>query len=74
MNKPNFDTMNEAELRSYVYEHREDQEAFYAFVDRLQAKPRGVVYPASMTPEEIQQVILERVQQLKKLPDTEATA
>lgn len=74
MTKPNFDTMTEAELRSYVYEHRDDQEAFYAFVDRLQAKPRGVVYPASMTPEEIHQVILERVQRVQNLPDTETTA
>jgi hypothetical protein len=74
MTKLNFDAMTEAELRAYVYEHREDQEAFYAFVDRLQAKPGRVVYPASMTPEEIQQVILERIQQKQKLSDSETTA
>ncbi|EAZ88817.1 DUF6887 family protein [Crocosphaera chwakensis] len=39
MNKPNFQTMNQAELRAYVLAHREDTEAFYALVDRLKSKP-----------------------------------
>jgi hypothetical protein len=73
MTKPNFDAMSKAELRAYVIAHQEDQEAFYAFADRLQAQPNRVVYPASMTPEEIQQVILERVQQLQNSPDAEIT-
>ncbi|WP_375339898.1 hypothetical protein [Okeania sp. KiyG1] len=30
MNHPNFQTMNESELRSYVLAHRDDTEAFYA--------------------------------------------
>ncbi|MEH2238998.1 DUF6887 family protein [Nostoc sp.] len=59
MTKPNFDAMSEAELRAYVYEHRDDQEAFYAFADRLTAKPPSATYPASMTPEEIHKAILE---------------
>lgn len=63
MTQLNFNAMSETQLRAYVYEHREDREAFYAFVDRLKAKPRSVVYPASMTPEEIDRVILERVKQ-----------
>ena len=66
MTKPNFNAMTEAELRAYVYEHRDNQEAFYAFVDRLKAKPR-VVYPASMTLEETQKVILERIKQKARL-------
>lgn len=65
MNKPNFDAMSEAELRAYVYEHRNDREAFYAFVDRLKAKPSSVVYPASMTPEEIHQTVLDHIKKLK---------
>jgi len=68
MSKPNFDAMSEGELRTY-YEHRDDQEAFYAFVDRLKAKPPSAVYPASMTPEEIHQAILMHVQQKQKLKD-----
>jgi hypothetical protein len=66
--------MTKSELRAYVIAHQEDQEAFYAFADRLQAQPNRVVYPASMTPEEIKKVILERIQQKQKLQDSEATA
>jgi hypothetical protein len=69
MTKPNFDTMSESELRTYVYEHRDDQEAFYTFVDRLKAKPPSAVYPASMTPEEIHEAILIHVQQKQKTQD-----
>ncbi|WP_442927807.1 DUF6887 family protein [Microcoleus sp. A003_D6] len=35
MNRTNFQTMSRKELRAYVLAHREDNEAFYAFVDRL---------------------------------------
>ncbi len=35
MNQHNFQTMSRKELRAYVLAHREDKEAFYAFVDRL---------------------------------------
>ena len=35
MNRHNFQTMSRKELRDYVLAHREDREAFYAFVDRL---------------------------------------
>lgn len=62
MTNPNFNAMTEAELRAYVYEHRNDQEAFYAFVDRLKAKPPSRVYPASMTPEEINKAVLEIIE------------
>lgn len=39
MNYPNFETMSESELRTYVLSHREDTEAFYALADRLKSKP-----------------------------------
>lgn len=39
MNNPNFQGMNESELRAYVLAHREDTEAFYALADRLKSKP-----------------------------------
>ena len=35
MNRHNFQTMSRNEWRAYVLAHREDREAFYAFVDRL---------------------------------------
>ncbi|MEM8780406.1 MAG: hypothetical protein AAGF26_16355 [Cyanobacteria bacterium P01_G01_bin.49] len=39
MNYPNFQTMNESELRAYVLSHRDNTEAFYALADRLKSKP-----------------------------------
>lgn len=69
MTKPNFDAMSRAELRADVIEHQDDREAFYAFVDRLTAKPSSVVYPASMTPEQIHQAILDHIQQKQKSED-----
>ncbi len=66
MTKPNFDAMSKAELRAYVIAHQDDQEAFYAFVDQITANPSSVKYPASMTPEEIQEAVLEHIQQKRK--------
>ncbi|KAM3096219.1 DUF6887 family protein [Phormidesmis sp. 146-12] len=40
MNKPNFAEMTKAELRVYVLEHRNDDEAFHAFMDKVYASPR----------------------------------
>lgn len=37
--KPDFSTMSRAELRAYVLEHRDDDDAFYAFADKLNASP-----------------------------------
>lgn len=58
--------MSKVELRAYVIEHQDDQEAFYALVDRLTAQPSSVVYPASMTPEEIHQAVLDHVEKKRK--------
>lgn len=39
MNKPNFQAMTKQELRAYVLEHRDEQEAFSALVDKLRKEP-----------------------------------
>ncbi|MBD2515390.1 hypothetical protein H6G93_10280 [Nostoc sp. FACHB-973] len=39
MTKPNFQAMTKQELRAYVLEHRDEQEAFYALVDKLREEP-----------------------------------
>jgi hypothetical protein len=41
MKKPNFKTMSKAELRRYVLQHRDSDEAFYELSDRIAvtAKP-----------------------------------
>jgi hypothetical protein len=40
--KPNFTAMSRKELRAYILENRDDDEAFYAYMDRLNGS-----YPAS---------------------------
>lgn len=47
--KPNFETMNKAQLRAYVLEHREDQEALRALMSRRD--PNGVQYDFPNTEE-----------------------
>ncbi|MBF2016607.1 MAG: hypothetical protein IGS23_15685 [Rivularia sp. T60_A2020_040] len=66
MNKPNFLAMNKAELRAYVIAHPNDKEAFYALTDLLTANPSSTKYPAQMTPEEINQAVLERIEKIKE--------
>ncbi|MDJ0713955.1 MAG: hypothetical protein QNJ54_07020 [Prochloraceae cyanobacterium] len=43
--KPNFQTMIARELKSYVLSHREDDEAFYAYLDKVRERKERVVYP-----------------------------
>lgn len=42
MTKPDFANMPNKELRQYVLEHRDDDEAFYALVDQFHANPNKV--------------------------------
>lgn len=45
MSKPNFQAMNQKELQDYVLAHRDDQEAFYAYVDKLHAEGNWIEMP-----------------------------
>lgn len=38
MSKQKYQTMTQKELRNYVLAHREDKEAFHAYVDKLNAE------------------------------------
>lgn len=42
--KSDFQTMTIRELKKYVLEHRNDQEAFQALMDRVDAQPQEQVY------------------------------
>ncbi len=42
--KSNFQTMTIGELKKYVLEHRNDQAAFQALMDRVDAQPQEQVY------------------------------
>lgn len=66
MSQPNFATMSKAELRAYVIAHPDNKEAFYALADLLTANSSSNKYPAQMTPEEINQAVLERIEQMKQ--------
>jgi hypothetical protein len=55
--------MSKEELREYVISHQDDREAFHQYVDLLQSHPSPKVYPSSLSPDEIQQVIFAHVQQ-----------
>jgi hypothetical protein len=71
--KPDFRTMSMKELRIYVLEHREDDEAFYTLVDRrATANPNRVLYAPPKTPEEreeMRQIIWQKLKDLGELND-----
>jgi hypothetical protein len=56
MSKPDFSTMSRSQLWHYVVEHRQDDEAFYALMDRAHESP-GVIVES---PEHFRQLIEER--------------
>ncbi|XGV98731.1 MAG: hypothetical protein ACAF41_07280 [Leptolyngbya sp. BL-A-14] len=37
--KPNFDAMSRDELRAYVLKHRDDDDAFAVYVNRMTSEP-----------------------------------
>lgn len=45
MSKPDFMTMPRAQLRQYILEHREDDQAFETYLDRFTSED-AIIYPA----------------------------
>jgi hypothetical protein len=45
MSNPDFKAMSEKELRKYFLAHRDNQDAFYAYVDKLNAECKWVEMP-----------------------------
>ncbi len=45
MSQPDFQAMSQKELHAYVLAHRDDQAAFYAFVDKLHAEANWIDMP-----------------------------
>lgn len=58
MSHLNFQSMSLKELRNYVLQHRNDDEAFYMYIDRKQAEGTAIQYPP-----------LQSVEDLKKYPE-----
>jgi hypothetical protein len=53
MSKPNFQTMTQQELHNYFLAHRDDQEAFYAYEDRLHEEGNWIEIPSVVSHEAI---------------------
>ena len=45
MSQPNFQAMSQKELQKYMLAHRDNQEAFYAYVDRLHQEGNWIEMP-----------------------------
>ena len=56
--RPDFSKMSETDLRAYVLAHRQDQSAFYAYVDRMHERPPiAVIEPEEWSEERMQEAI-----------------
>ena len=58
MSKPNFQSMSQKDLRDYVMAHRDEPEAFYAYVDKLHSEANWIEMP-----------LLESLQDLEAYPE-----
>lgn len=54
MRKPDFKTMSRKDLHTYVLAHRDDQKAFYAYVDKLNAKATWIEMPPLQSVEDLE--------------------
>lgn len=48
MSKPDFISMSRTELRKFILEHREDEEAFQVYIDRFKSES-SEIFPAPQT-------------------------
>ncbi|QYO64556.1 DUF6887 family protein [Leptolyngbya sp. 7M] len=55
MSQPDFHSMNRKALIAYLLEHREDQQAFYALMDKLATEPVLATLPPVFSSEEAEQ-------------------
>jgi len=53
--KPNFTAMTRKELRTYLLAHRNDEEAFFAYVDRSETEANWIELPPVESVEGLQQ-------------------
>ena len=61
MSNADFFVMTDAQLRDYVLTHRQDQAAFYAYVDRMQQRPPiAIIEPEEWSKEQMQRILDEK--------------
>jgi len=67
MSKTNYVTMTDRELKCYFLEHRDDAEAFQAYMERVNAKSRHPIILADelahLSAEEQVQLVAQRLQE-----------
>jgi len=54
MSKLDFQAMTQKDLHAYVLAHRHDQEAFYAYIDKLYAEANWVEMPPLQSLEDLE--------------------
>lgn len=54
MSKPDVRTMSRKDLHAYVLTHRDDQEAFYTYVDKLYAEATWIDMPPLQSVEDME--------------------
>ncbi|MBW4694312.1 MAG: hypothetical protein KME27_21415 [Lyngbya sp. HA4199-MV5] len=72
MNQVDFDAMNDAELRRYFLANRQDQDAFHAYLDRRNQRPKVVI--ASPTDPDFDAKIQAAIRQRLEASDSSQTA
>jgi hypothetical protein len=68
MSQFDYRQMNQKELREYVLTHREDEEAFHAYVDLLHAEGNWVEMPALESEQDLDKYpeFIDRMRQISK--------
>lgn len=71
MSKPNFQAMSQKALQAYVLAHRDDQEAFYAYIDKLHTEANWVEMPPLQSLEDLENYpeFVERIRNSSKPRD-----
>jgi dienelactone hydrolase len=67
MKPVNYSNMNDQELKQYLLEHKDNKEAFYAYLDRKQQQPKQVLIGVNeldtLTPDQQIELITQRLQE-----------
>lgn len=67
MNPLNYINMSDLELKQYLLEHKDNKEAFYAYLDRKQQHPKQVLIGVdeldTLTPDQQIELITQRLQE-----------
>lgn len=68
MSDVDYNSMSDKELRQYFLKHRQNKEIFYAYMDRLNSRPRKVIGNVSDPDfdEKIQAAILQKIAEAER--------